>query len=356
MYERPPDAATIAHALNRWQGGGNRPGTLGIAAHIGTATQNKVLQALRDLGSETTITPLIGEDGAIAPALRTVDVLVPGVAALTAETLDQLACRMIFRPSVGYDGIDLAAATARGIMICNIPDAYSEEVALQAIAFLMAANRQLAAFERELREGQWRGGIGTRVVIHNPKAQTVGIVGFGRIGRHAAMCAKALGFRVIATDPYVPADAGAALGVPLVSLEEVLRESDYVSIHCLLWEGTHHLMNAERFALMKPGAWLINTARGPIVDEAALVTALRSGHLGGAGLDVMEVEPITPDNPLLALPNVHLSPHMAVYSEEGAARTLTRAAEIVAPALRGKLPDRAAAIDKGLYDALAARL
>ncbi len=355
MYEYVPEEAVIARALARWQGAKSRPGVLGVA-QAGTQNPEGVMSAFESIGAKMVVAPMLGADGRIPPALREAEVIVSGGVPLTGEIYDQLACRVILRPYVGYNDIDVPAASLRGIIVCNVPDAYSEEVALQAIAFLMAANRQLGPFERELREGKWRHGMATRIIVHNPKVQTVGIIGFGRIGRHAAKCAMGLGFRVIATDPYLSADAGADLGVPLVSLDEVLRESDYVSIHCLLWEKTHHLLNAERIAQMKPGAWLINTARGPIVDEAALIEALRAGHLGGAGLDVMEVEPIALDNPLLTLPNVYLSPHMAVYSEEGRARTPVRAAEIAAAPLRGALPDRAAAIDKGLYDALAARL
>ena len=131
---------------------------------------------------------------------------------------------------------------------------------------------------------------------------------------------------------------GAELGIPLVSLDEVLEESDYLLIHAFLWEETHHIINAERLAKMKQGAWLINTARGPIVDEAALIEALRSGHLAGAGLDVMEVEPIEPDNPLLTMSNVMLSPHMAVYSEEGQLRAADRAAGIARAGLARPTP------------------
>ena len=159
---------------------------------------------------------------------------------------------------------------------------------------------------------------------------------------------------MIATDPYVDERVGAELGIPLVSLDEVLEESDYVTVHALLWEETHHLISTAQFAKMKQGAWLINTARGPIVDEAALIAALQSGHLAGAGLDVMEVEPIEPNNPLLTMPNVMLSPHMAVYSEEGQLRAADRAAGIARAGLHGQVPDSVPALDKGLYNALVA--
>jgi phosphoglycerate dehydrogenase-like enzyme len=314
-----------------------------------------VAKGLAEIGAETVAMPLLDPDGRVAPPLAAADVRVSGGIPLTGPIFDQLACRVLLRPYVGYNDIDVPAASARGILVCNVPDAYSEEVAMQAIAFLMAANRQLIPFDREVRAGRWRTMSGQPpLVLHNSRTQTVGVVGFGRIGRISGTRARALGFRVIATDPYVKQEEVADLGIPLVPLEELLRESDYVTIHALLWEGTHHLINAERLALMKPGAWLINTARGPIVDEPALIDALRSGHLGGAGLDVVETEPIEPDNPLLGMPNVIFSPHSAVYSEQGQVRAAERTVEIARTALSGHLPDRAAAIDKGLYDALAA--
>ena len=262
---------------------------------------------------------------------------------------------MILRPYVGYNDIDVPEASERGILVCNVPDAYSEEVAMQALAFLMAANRQLYAFDQHVRAGRWRA--------HRARRRSSSCTTHGADGRRHRLRAdrahlrdtraKALGFRVIATDPYVAEREVADLGIPLVPLEQVLREADYMTIHALLWEETHHLMNADRLAMMKRGAWIINTARGPIIDEAALIDALRSGHLGGAGLDVFETEPIAPDNPLLTMHNVMISPHIAVYSEEGQMRAPKRAAEIARAALNGQLPDRVAAIDKGLYDALA---
>ncbi len=354
MMQRPPGEQAVERALARWARAGDGPGTLGIG-YARWSNTSRVGRALAGLGAETVALPLLGADGRVPAPLATADVLVSGGQQVDGPIFDQLACRLLLRPYVGYNDIDVAAATARGILVCNVPDAYSEEVATQALAFLLAANRQVVAFDREVRAGRWRANQGQPpLVLHNSRAQTVGVIGFGRIGRISGTRAKALGFRVLAADPYVEEREVADLGIPLVPLERLLREADYVTIHALLWEGTHHLLNAERLALMKPGAWLINTARGPIVDEAALLAALRAGHLGGAALDVVETEPIAPDNPLLALPNVILSPHSAVYSEEGQARAAERAAGIAAAALRGRLPDRVAAIDKGLYDALVA--
>ncbi|HEX5506287.1 MAG TPA: C-terminal binding protein [Thermomicrobiales bacterium] len=354
MFQQSPDEQARRRALARWEGAGDGPGTLAIGSATWSNT-SRVARALADLGVAMPAMPLLDGDGRVAAPLAAADVLVSGGTQLTGPIFDQLACRVLLRPYVGYNDIDVPAATARGILVCNVPDAYSEEVAMQAIAFLMAANRQLVPYDREVRAGRWRAQQGQPpLVLHNSRTQTVGVVGFGRIGRISGTRARALGFRVIATDPFVKEEEVAALGIPLVPLEQLLGEADYVTIHALLWEGTHHLINAERLALMKPGAWLINTARGPIVDEAALIAALRSGHLGGAGLDVVETEPIDADNPLLGMPNVVFSPHSAVYSEEGQVRAAERTAEIARDAVRGRLPDRAAAIHKGLYDALAA--
>ncbi|MFN8515981.1 MAG: C-terminal binding protein [Chloroflexia bacterium] len=307
--------------MARWQGAGDRPGRLGVG-FAGWSNTGRVGESLSALDPNLVAMSLTDENGHVPDELRKVDVLVSGGQVLNGPIYDQLSCRMILRPYVGYNDINVPEASERGILVCNVPDAYSEEVAMQAIAFLMAANRQLFAFDRETREGRWRDTMGREpLLIHNSRAQTVGVVGFGRIGRIAGTRAKALGFRVIASDPYVDERVGAELGIPLVSLDEVLEESDYLLIHAFLWSETEHIINAARIAQMKAGAWLINTARGPIVDEAALICgALRSGHLAGAGLDVMEIEPIEMDNPLLTMSNVMLSPHMAVYSEEGQQR------------------------------------
>lgn len=352
MLSQPPDDRALQTALSRWKKPSNGTAVLGIGNYA-SGTSNPVQQALMGIGAETVAVPLIGEDGTVSERLRTVDVLVSGGTALNGPIYDQLSCRMILRPYVGYNDINVPEASERGILVCNVPDAYSEEVAMQAIAFLMAANRQLYAFDKVTRSGGWRSHMGDgRIIVHNSRAQTVGVIGFGRIGRIFAERAKALGFRVIATDPYVSPEVGEGFGIPLLPLEQVLRESDYISIHAFLWSETHHLMNADRLEMMKRGAWIINTARGPIIEEAALIDALRSGHLAGAGLDVFEVEPIKDDNPLLKMDNVMMAPHIAVYSEEGQKRAAKRAAQIATAALNGQLPDHIPAIDKGLYQAL----
>jgi D-3-phosphoglycerate dehydrogenase len=351
MLHQAPDERIVSAALERWRKNVGEKPTLGA----GFDNRRRISESLNDLGVEVVEGPFLDAQGQVRPEMARTDVLVSGGQQLDGAIYDQLSCRLILRPYVGYNDIDVPAASARGILVCNVPDAYSEEVAMQGLAFLMAANRQLYAFEREARAGRWRERMGVPpLIIHNSRAQTVGVIGFGRIGRIAATRAQALGFRVIANDPYVKPDEVAELGIPLVTLDELLGEADYVLVHAFLWEETYHLLNAERLAKLKPGAWVINTARGPIIDEAALIEALRSGHLGGAGLDVFEVEPIEADNPLLSMPNVMISPHSAVYSEEGQVRAAQRTIGIARAALVRHLPDRVTAIDKGLYDALAA--
>ncbi len=354
MEQQAPDQKTLQRALARWENAGKGRPKLGVG-FAGWSNTGRVGKNLASLDADVVNEALVDANGKVHPELANADVLVSGGQILNGPIYDQLACRVILRPYVGYNDIDVPAASERGILVCNVPDAYSEEVAMQAIAFLMAANRQLVAYDRETHQGRWRERMGSpELTLHNSRAQTVGVIGYGRIGRIAATRAKALGFNVIATDPYVNERDVADLGIPLVSLDEVLETSDYVLMHAFLNDETHHLLNAARLAKMKPTAWVINTARGPLIDEAALIDALKGGHLAGAGLDVTEIEPIEMDNPLLAMPNVMISPHMAVYSEEGQIRSADRAAGIATVTLAGQLPDRVPAIDKGLYDALLA--
>ena len=351
MFPQAPNEQMVSLALERWRKNvGERP-TIGASY----GNRRNISEGLSDIDVVVIEGPFLDAQGRVTPEMAKADVLVSGGQQLEGPIYDQLSCRLILRPYVGYNDINVPAASERGILVCNVPDAYSEEVAMQGLAFLMAANRQLFAYERETRNGRWRDRMGDPALkIHNSRAQTVGVIGFGRIGRIAGTRAQALGFRVVANDPYVKPEEVADLGIPLVSLDELLGEADYVLVHAFLWEETHHLLNAERLAKLKQGAWVINTARGPIIDELALIDALKSGHLGGAGLDVFEVEPIDMDNPLLSMPNVMVSPHSAVYSEEGQVRAAQRAVGIARAAVSGHLPDRVTAIDKGLYDALAA--
>ncbi|HEX5504585.1 MAG TPA: C-terminal binding protein [Thermomicrobiales bacterium] len=267
-------------------------------------------------------------------------ILTPG-ARFTEEVLAKLErCRAIVRYGVGYDTIDVPAASAHHVLVVNIPDFCQPEVANHALAHLLDCAKKITRQDRWMRAGDWHGGrapfLAPMGQIHG---QTAGLIGLGAIARDLVRRLQVLDMRVIAYDPYVSAEAGAALGVAMLPLDEVLRRSDYVSIHTPLTPETRHLMNAERFAMMKPTACLINTSRGPVVDEAALIDALQNGQIAGAGLDVFDPEPLSPDSPLLTLENVVLTPHTASYADETFRIMFRRVGEEAARTLRGRMPN-----------------
>ncbi len=314
---------------------------------------------LLDAGLELVATPLLDGDGRVTALAADADVVVGGQR-LGRDIFAQLRrCRLLLRPYVGYDDIDIAAATAEGILVANVPDAFIEEVANHTMALILAANRKLLPADRYVRSGEWaarRGRPDWLRPIHRLSVLTLGFVGFGNIARLVAERARPFGFRMLAYDPYVPGEAGEPYGVQLVPIEQVLREADIVTVHTFLSPETRHLLNAERLALMKPGAYLINPSRGPVVDEQALVEALASGRLAGAALDVMEIEPLPAESPLCQMANVLLTPHIAAYSEEGQRRARERVAEIARPVALGKLPERKVVVNKELYDQIVALL
>lgn len=273
---------------------------------------------VEEAGGELMMVPL-GDDADLIQAARDADVIINAGWRFPAWVIGQLErCRAIIQNSVGYDVIDVKAATAKGIMVANLPDYCIEEVSDHAVTLLLAAARRIPMMQRSIRDGRWQPrSRGTHEFVGDVERlseKTLGIVGFGNIGKLVNKKARNLFARVLASDPYVRPEVAAEHGVQLVSIEDLLREADYVTLHVLLTEQTHHLINAERLALMKPTAYLVNTCRGKVVDEQALIAALREGRLAGAGLDVFEEEPISPDHPLMAMDNVICTPHMAVYS------------------------------------------
>jgi D-3-phosphoglycerate dehydrogenase len=258
---------------------------------------------------------------------------------VTARVLDAAPrCRIVSRYGVGLDNIAVDRATELGMLVTSVPDYCVEEVSDQAMGLLLTCARRITQFSHETRVGIWdlKGGG----LIPRLRGQTVGLIGFGRIAR--ALVPKALGFgmKVLAYDPYLTERPN--MGKSLVyadGLEDVLREADYVSLHVPLNKETTHLINAERLRLMKPNAYLINTCRGGVIDESALLEALREGWIAGAGLDVLTEEPPSPDHLLLGLTNAFLTPHTAFYSEDSIEELQRRGAEHVADVLRGKLPE-----------------
>jgi D-3-phosphoglycerate dehydrogenase / 2-oxoglutarate reductase len=264
-------------------------------------------------------------------------VLTEGIERLGPEIIRRLGrCRVISVYAVGTDGVDVEAATRHGIPVANVPDYCTAEVAEHTIALILAAWRRLPRAERVARTGSW--ALDDLREIRRLTGRTLGLLGFGRIAREVAARARGLGVELLACDPHVAPDAGDALGVRLCARDELLRRSDVLSIHVPLTPGTAGSVDAAALALLPPGAIVVNAGRGGVVDEEALLAALRSGRLAGAALDVLRTEPPPPDHPLLALETVICTPHMAYYSVESLADLRRAAAGNVRDVLAGKRP------------------
>jgi D-3-phosphoglycerate dehydrogenase / 2-oxoglutarate reductase len=291
-------------------------------------------KALARLDPEYRMAASASADDILAVA-RDADAILVTYAKLPGELLRQLKkCKAIGRFGLGVDNIDLPAAKELGIAVNYVPDYCLREVSDHAMALLLALARKVPFADKLVQSGRWE--VPPLVPLRRLEGQTLGLVGFGNIPRALAPKAKAFGLRVLTHDPYVKDDALAAAGVEGVSFDDLLARSDFVSVHAPLLPSTRGLMNAAAFAKMKKGACLINTARGPLVDEAALVAALDSGHLGGASLDVVTTEPLAKDSPLLGRDNVILTPHTAFYSVEALDELQTKCASDVARVLSGE--------------------
>ncbi|MBA2446471.1 MAG: C-terminal binding protein [Chloroflexi bacterium] len=296
-------------------------------------------EALDPIGAE--IVPVYAEDErSYREALADMDAVLLGLkVAVTAEVIAGLRrCKVIAAGGIGVDKVDVEAATAAGIPVTNVPDVFTEEVADQAFMLMLAVNRKLLYCHQMATTNRWSeayGGLGSMPKVNG---STLGLVAFGNIARAVARRAQGFGMRVLAFDPYVKPDAMAQIGVESRPLEELLGESDFVSAHAPYNEGTHHLMSEAQFGLMKPSAVFVNTGRGKVVDEPALIRALQAGKIAGAGLDVLEEEPPQPSNPLLSMENVVVTPHMASYSNEANVARRRRVGEEIAAILTGQRP------------------
>lgn len=248
-------------------------------------------------------------------------------------------CRIIACASTGYDYVDIANASKRDIWVTNCPGYCTDEVATHTIALLLSQARRLPQLRQLVRASEWDPRPGRP--IHHPRTQTVGIIGWGRIGKAVSAKAMALGFQVIANDPYVDPKQMLDAGVTPADKESLMHESDYVSLHTPLTRETHHMINARLLDLMRPSAYLINTARGLLIDEAALLEAVQTGKISGAALDVLSSEPPSPDHPFLHDDHFFITPHSAWCSEESDAAVWEWAASNVAYALRNEKPPHA---------------
>ncbi len=291
-------------------------------------------QALARLNPEYRMAASPAADDILAVA-RDADAILVTYAKLSGELLRQLKnCKAIGRFGLGVDNIDLPAAKECRIAVNYVPDYCLREVSDHAMALLLALARKVPFANKLVQSGRWE--VPPIVPLRRLEGQTLGLIGFGNIPRALAPKAKAFGLKVLTYDPYVDVNAAAALGVEPVGFDDLLARSDFISVHAPLQPATRGLMNAKTFAKMKKGAYLINTARGPLVDEQALVAALDSGHLGGAALDVVTTEPPAKDSPLLGRDNVILTPHTAFYSVEALEELQTKCASDVARVLSGE--------------------
>ena len=295
------------------------------------------MEALLRLGA--TIVECEANEAAFIAAAPTADAVYAKGMKLSRPMIAALMqCRVIACATVGVDYVDVVAATDHGIPVTNCPDTFIEEVADHAMMLLLATHRRCIEQDRMVRESRWAEGRPQLLQVPRLMGLTLGFVAFGRVARLVAARAKAFGLRLMAYDPFVDELTMSALGVQPASLDEVLRHADFVSMHAPATPDTIGMLRAEHFAQMKPSAIFINTGRGPTVDEAALIAALATRQIAGAGLDVFEVEPPSRDNPLLGMPHVILSPHNASASARFDPARKRRVGQEMALVLSGRWP------------------
>jgi D-3-phosphoglycerate dehydrogenase len=294
------------------------------------------MAALARLDPEMRMAKSAAADDILAVA-RDADAVLVTYAKLTGELLRQLRrCKAIGRFGLGVDNIDTKTAAELGIVVTYVPDYCMHEVSDHAMALLLALARKIPFSNKLVQSGRWE--MPAVVPLRRLAGQVLGLVGFGNIPRALAPKAKAFGLKVVAYDPYVADDVFVSCGVEPVSLETLLARSDAVSVHAPLTPATRGLIDAAAFARMKQGAVIVNTARGPLIDEPALLAGLDSGHLGGAALDVAAPEPVPNDSALIGRDNVILTPHTAFYSVEALDELQTKCAADVARVLSGLPP------------------
>lgn len=288
-------------------------------------------------GGRFTAASPAGEDELIRH-VREADAIVVSSARITRRVVEAMPrCKLIVRTGVGLDTLDVPAATDHGIVVAHFPDFCQPEVANQTMLLLLACAKKLHALDKAVRDGRWRPGpLSPMGAIGG---QTLGLVALGNIARTVVPRARAFDLHVIAWDPYLGEGVFRAHGVERVeTLRELLERSDYVSLHTPLTPETRHLIGEAELAAMKPTAFLINTARGPVVDQEALIAALAAGRIAGAGLDVFEREPLEAESPLTRMEHVVLMPHSASYSDESFGSMKRRIGETIVGVMEGRWP------------------
>ncbi|RXJ02038.1 C-terminal binding protein [Anaerobacillus alkaliphilus] len=291
---------------------------------------------LKTVGIEL-ITAQCKTEEEVIEACSDADGILNQYAPITRRVIENLKnCKVIARYGVGVNTIDVDAATEKGIIVSNVTDYCIDEVSDHAFALLMSAARKVVALNNSVKKGTWDFNIG--VPIFRLRGRVLGLVGFGQIPQALAKKAQGFGIEVVAFDPFVREEIASQLNVQLVTLEELCKNADFISVHAPLNEQTQGLLSDAEFSLMKTETFIINTARGPVIDEKSLIRALQSGTIAGAALDVLEEEPIPIDNPLLKMENVILNPHVAWYSEEAQEELKRKTAQNVADVLSGFFP------------------
>jgi D-3-phosphoglycerate dehydrogenase len=290
---------------------------------------------------ELQVGPIEDSDAWYAGAAGYDALILGGNTVMDGPRMDRIGSRLraLVRPGIGVDRIDIAAATERGIMVINTPDAPTESTAEHAIALMLCLTKGVMTGDRWLHAGKGFPPLGTIPPGLEALGATLALVGLGRIGSRVAQIARVLGMRVLAYDPYVPAERAQSLGVEMVgSLDELWPQADVVSLHVPPLPETYRMINAETLAKMRRGVFLVNVARGGLIDEAALLEALRSGQVAAAGLDVFDPEPPDPNNPLLQEPNVVCTSHVGSYTSAGLLKMQVQSADQIAQMVRGERP------------------
>jgi len=290
---------------------------------------------LEPLGCELLGPAAPGESGLIA-LVADADAVITQFAPVTAAVINAMGrAKVIVRYGIGVDNVDLEAARAKGIPVCNIPDYCIDEVADHTLALILNLTRQVRPNGERVRAGRWEIGV-PLAAMRSLRELAVGVVGFGRIGREVVARLNAFKCRVYVADPAVPRAEVVNAGATPMPLDELLRTVDLVTLHCPSTPSTRRMLNRESLATMKRGALLINVGRGDLVETPALIDALRAGRIAGAGLDVCDPEPVTADNPLVGMDNVHFTAHIASASLPAVKALRTGVAETVARAIRGE--------------------
>lgn len=301
---------------------------------------SKELEILSTYG-DVNVLNSINED-VIAEAARDADVIMVVYAKITRKIIENaVRLKGIVRYGIGIDNIDIKAATERNVMVVNVPDYGIKSVADHTMALILTLARKILAWDKYTRERKYSGRWTTpcmELIGIELADKTLGLIGFGKIGREVAKRAKAFDMKILVYDPYISKDIGIEWNIRLVELDELLKQSDFVSIHCPLTKETYHLINEDKLRIMKKTAYLINTARGPIVDEKSLYKALKERWIAGAALDVFEYEPLPHDSPLFELDNIIMTPHIAWFTEEALKRLEFTACEETIRILKGETP------------------